>query len=241
MNDSILAVSAATSAQLLSTMSSFWTIYNSDDSFWPLFLPLSLWTATYIYCCLVQPTKDFYRWYAVHNLHNGGAILLGSLSIYYSTATATTTTNFNERIPILWSVSYFLVDTIDCGIRRDWPYLFHAVCCAVLGLANYHTPILRELRMNSKAAFCEVSNPFMHLAKKTRNPLHFGLFAVVFTCCRMLWLPVLYRQLLNAGMEWKDPILLVLAAFYLLNAFWWIKILRILVEGVMGTTTKKEQ
>ena len=49
------------------------------------------------------------------------------------------------------------------------------------GVANYVTPVCQELRMTSKAALLEASNPFMHLAKKTRQPGHFALFAAVYT------------------------------------------------------------
>lgn len=251
----------------------FDTEYNTDDSLLPFYLPLALWLAAYGHCVLRAPPqrRDYHRWHALHNLHNGGAIVLASLSLYYASgggvggsgnnaaagtpATTGSTTgysttssptgrpsfHFNERIPILWSLGYFAVDCIDCCVRRDATYLLHAVCCAGLGLANYRTPVLRRLRMNSKAAYCELSSPFMHLAKMTRDPLHFALFAVVFTCCRMLWLPVMYRQLLAAGMPWNDGRMLVFAAFYGLNAYWYAKILRILYKGARGNKPDKDE
>jgi hypothetical protein len=54
---------------------------------------------------------------------------------------------FNERIPILWSIGYFVVDLVDCGLRGDVTYSLHALFCLVLGVANYTTPVLRELRL----------------------------------------------------------------------------------------------
>jgi hypothetical protein len=95
------------------------------------------------------------------------------------------------------------------------------------------------LRMNSKATLCELSSPFMHLAKLTRKPLHFLLFAVVFTLCRMVWLPMLVRQLLQKGIALTDPIQLALLAFYALNIYWYSKILRILMEGSESKTAAK--
>ena len=149
--------------------------------------------------------------------------------------------NVNERLPILWSLGYFFVDIIDCLLIRDWTYLFHAVCCFVLGMANYHTPILFRLKANSKGTYCELSNPLMHLAKKTRNSIHFAAFAVMFTFCRILWMPVIYQQLLAEGLTWTHPALLVLAIFYGLNVFWYYKILRILINGLRGKSPPPEE
>ncbi len=81
---------------------------------------------------------------------------------------------------------------------------------------------------------CELSNPFMHLAKKTRHVPHFLLFGTVFTLCRIVWIPYLMHQLVLAGMSWTDFLLVCLLAFYALNWFWYYKILNILIQGARG-------
>jgi hypothetical protein len=68
--------------------------------------------------------------------------VLGLMSMYYNDDSV-----FNERIPILWSIGYFVVDLVDCGLRGDVTYSLHALFCLVLGLSNYTTPVCRELRM----------------------------------------------------------------------------------------------
>jgi hypothetical protein len=85
-----------------------------------------------------------------------------------------------------------------------------------------------------------MSNPFMHLAKKTRNPAHFLLFGTVFTICRIVWIPYLMFQLIETDMPWTDFRLLCLVAFYGLNWFWYYKILGILVKGLMGESKEKD-
>lgn len=147
---------------------------------------------------------------------------------------------FNERIPILWSIAYFLVDLFDCVWRLDRDYTIHAVFCLILGYFNYATPTLRRLRMNSKATLCETSNPFMHVAKHTRKPVHFLLFAFVYTFCRVLWIPVMVKQLMDADYALTNPIQIALLGFYGLNLFWYAKIIRILFEGAKGKTATKE-
>jgi hypothetical protein len=39
------------------------------------------------------------------------------------------------------------------------------------------------------------------------------------------------KQLLDEGLIWNHPILLALAGFYGLQVHWWIKILKILING----------
>jgi TLC domain len=222
----------------MSTTVTFWNgAVNAEDAwFIPFCVPLIFWSGSYLFCR--YHGHAFHKWYFLHNVHNFGAILLGSISILF----AATRHSFNERIPILWSLSYFAVDILDCSLRLDIAYLFHALCCFFLGLMNYSVPTLRHLRMNSKAAYCELSNPFMHLAKRTRKPVHFLLFAIVFTACRMLWLPIMYYQLISytpsdddtlatTHMPWYHPSCCILLLFYGLNVYWYMKILQIIVSG----------
>jgi len=224
---------------------------NDNDSFLALYIPLAFWILTYVYCLPTiqsvvlgrassldkeEPTPssqqnksrdDWSHWTILHDFHNVGAIVLGSISLYYNDDA-----RFNERIPILWSSAYYGVDVLDALYRKDFIYIIHGAFCFVLGLYNYHTPLFRKLRMNSKAAMCLLSNPLLHWAKHTRQPLHFGLFAIVYTGCRILWVPYMMKELVDAGMDpYRDARFLCLLAFYGLNCFWYYKILRIIVTG----------
>lgn len=213
----------------------FWrNFYNSETSFWPFYIPFAFWTTSYVY----SQTKGFpyNRWYSLHNIHNGGAILMAGICLSVQDDSI-----FNERIAILWSLSYFVVDAVDCAFRKDGQYLLHACLCFGLGLGNYTSPICRQVHSNSKAAMCELSNPLMHLAKKTRNPAHLVLFALVFTAVRIFWLPYFMRQLYAQGMEYTDPRSIAVAVFYGLNCFWYVKILRILFSGLFGKANNRDQ
>jgi hypothetical protein len=53
---------------------------------------------------------EFHRWYSVHNFHNFGAMGLGFMSLYFGDDAV-----FNERIPTLFSIGYFIVDVLDTG------------------------------------------------------------------------------------------------------------------------------
>jgi hypothetical protein len=117
-----------------------WETYKAEDSFLPLYVPLVVWSTAFLYNKLNK--QEFHRNYVLHNLHNFGAILLGLVSMYYNDDSV-----FNERIPILWSIGYFVVDMVDCALRGDATYSLHAAFCLVLGVSNYTTPLCRELRM----------------------------------------------------------------------------------------------
>lgn len=208
--------------------SSLLALLNDESSSVPLYLFTSLWLCAYLYS-LYDKEKDFARWYALHTFHNVGAVLIGITSLYFDDDSIC-----NERISILWSLTYFVIDLFDCVMRLDKAYSLHAFFCVFLGCCNYNIPLLKELRMNSKAAMCEISSPFMTHAKKTRKPLHFALFVVMFTLCRIVWIPLLVKQLRgdNVQMDWLHPIMLALLGFFGLNLYWWFKMIRILVDGL---------
>jgi TLC domain len=198
--------------------------FNHEESILPFVLPGMFWIAAFAYAELKQ--FSFHKWYAIHNIHNFGAMILGLCSI---------NSIFHERIPILWSSGYFIVDLFDCMRRHDVVYSLHAAFCLCLGVACYQSPLYVALHMNSKATFCELSNPFMHLAKKTRNPIHFIMFAVVFTFCRIFWLPYLFHQLHATGkIQPTDIRQLCLLFFYGLNWFWYVKIINIIYQAAVS-------
>lgn len=209
-------------------MISLWNVYNSEDSWLPFLIPLSIWTSTLIYSILpsATPRPKWGDWTFVHEFHNL-VILIGWISLYFDDDGV-----FNERIGIMWSLSYFLVDFVYCVAKLDGPFTLHAVLCITLGIANYTTPLLRTLRMNSRAAQCELSTPFLNISRKTRKPLHFVLFTFMFTACRVIYIPLaLIIPVRKHGIEWTHWIMVALVAFYGLNCFWYVKILRIIITG----------
>jgi hypothetical protein len=171
--------------------------------------------------------KDFAKWYAVHTVHHVGAILQGSLSLYFHDDAI-----FDERVPILWSASYFIVDIVDCLYMGHVLYIAHGAVCLLLGLGNYNVPLLRTLRMNSKASYIESSSIILYQVKQHRKPWLFGLFALTYTCCRIVWIPVMMKQLVvDNGMEYTNVIFVLLVVFYVLQIHWWIKIIKIIWKG----------
>jgi hypothetical protein len=207
--------------------SSFWKAYNSEDSYLllPFLLPLAFWGSLWIYyrCILHQ---DYSRWYKVHTLHHMVAIVIGCLSLHLGDNAV-----FHERIGILWSMPYFIVDILDSIYNGHWAYIFHGGICLGLGLCNYHVPLLMQLRMNSKAVFIESSSILLYQVKQNRKPWLFGLFALNYTLCRIVWIPIMGKELLESGLDWYHPIIIALASFYALQVHWWIKILKILKDG----------
>jgi hypothetical protein len=212
-------------------LSTFWETYNSDDSFLPFFLPLAVWITMYFWG--KSRGLAFHDWLFMQNLHNITCVILGLISLYFDDNEV-----FNERITILFSLSYFCLDFVDCVIRFDYAYTAHAFFCLALGVGNYITPLCRTLRTNSKASMVEISSPFLHIARQTRKPAHFLLFVFVFTCCRMIWLPIMMKQVHDGGLLFmKDVRQILLMGFYCLNMYWYFKMLRI----VFGKDSKRKK
>ena len=232
-----------------------WAAFNSEESWLPFIYPFIIWLWSYLYCQSNNDQKQnqkqrwfthlpWHEWHELHNVHNMGAIILACLSLYLQDDAV-----FNERVVILFNLSYFIIDLVDTARRHDIPYVLHAIFCLVLGSFNYATPLSRALRMNSKAALLELSSPFLHVAKRTRVPWHFILFALAFTLCRIVWIPIMIRQLVAGTpegdkLEPTDVPVILVGLFYLLNWFWYLNILRILVTGgggSSGSDGKKKQ
>ena len=223
-----------------------WSIYNHEESLFPFYVPLMLWSGAYIYCKLPPSSSSsiknpplFHKLLWLHNIHNIGTIVIGLISLYINDDRF-----FHERISILWNLSYFTVDILDTVLRGDVAFTVHAVFCLILGTCNLRGRILQQIRANSKASLYECSSPFLHYAKITRKPEHFALFGLVFTLCRIIWIPMMIKELIASGLPWYDLSPACLTGFYCLNLFWYYKIIRIVMDGAskkhQGVEKKKE-
>jgi hypothetical protein len=149
---------------------------------------------------------------------------------------------FNERIVILWSIPYFLIDIWECLSMQHLTYTLHGLICLMLGLCNYNIPLLRGLRMNSKATLLESSSIILYQVKQHRNnPVLFVIFALVYTLCRIVWLPFIMNELYENGVRPTDILLVTLIAFYGLQLHWWIKIIKIARNGGDDDYKRKKQ
>lgn len=212
---------------------SMWDTWNASDSWLPLFGSLTLWISTWLFA--KSQKWDYARCYRIHTFHHSMAIILASTSLYFNDDII-----FNERLGIFWSMGYFMVDILDCTIAGHVLYVTHGVVCLILGLCNYNIPLLRQLRMNSRASYIETSSILLYQVKQRRLPWLFVVFALTYTACRIVWIPFMMRTLLTNGVQWHDVIFLLLVAFYGLQIWWWIKILNILVNGSEDGDSKKK-
>mmetsp|Transcript_22780 Transcript_22780/g.33638 ORF Transcript_22780/g.33638 Transcript_22780/m.33638 type:complete len:245 (+) Transcript_22780:142-876(+) len=220
----------------------FWeNHYTSEEAWLPFAIPGILWLCCWLYC--QSQKKEFSRWYRLHTFHHVVAIGFGIISLHYGDDAI-----FNERIGILWSMPYFMVDILDCLMMGHITYTMHGIVCFSLGLCNYNIPLLRALRMNSRATFIESSSIILYQVKQNRNPVLFLIFAIVYTACRIVWIPLMAMQLHkhtdadgnDQGLPLYHPILVALGAFYGLQIHWWMKIIRILLKGGDDEKSKKE-
>jgi hypothetical protein len=145
--------------------SPFWQTYTSEETWLPLILPTIFWTSMWAHRRFIVK-KSFAKFNNLHDFHHIVAMVMGLTSMYVNDNTL-----FNERIVILWSSGYFVMDALDCILLKDYIYIFHGVLSLVFGILNYNVPLLRELRMNSKAVMMEISSIPLHRAQQTKDPI----------------------------------------------------------------------
>lgn len=84
----------------------------------------------------------------ISNLHSVPLVLMASLSLYEV---------LPEVYPLCWSVAFFIVDLIDCVVRREGMWIAHAVISLVLNVLTGWNTQHRALRSVSKGFFAEAS------------------------------------------------------------------------------------
>lgn len=208
--------------------------FNTEDSWLPYLIPLSLFCSALVYC-ITSHKRPFHKWVEVHNFHNIGTMILASISLYFSDDSI-----MRERNTILFSLSYFTADIVDCAWRLDYGYSIHAMLALCIGTLFLNTPACVEGRLISKCCFCELSSPFLFHVKKTKEPRDFVIFAIVFTLCRIVWIPFILKSMHDSGVDWKDLQMLFVMAMYVLNLYWYSKIINILISG-KGPKQKAEE
>jgi hypothetical protein len=84
----------------------------------------------------------------ISNLHSVPLVLMASLSLYEV---------LPEIYPLCLSVAFFIVDLIDCVVRREGMWTAHAVISLVLNVLTGWNTQHRLLRSVSKGFFAEAS------------------------------------------------------------------------------------
>ena len=163
--------------------------------------------------------KAFSRYFPVHDFFCITYFLLASLSLYFDDET-----DFSERIPILFAISYFAVDIIDCIFTKDIAFLVHAILSLALNVSCLRTPLHLSLRSVSKGALIEISTPFLHKWHTSKKKIDFQVFLAVFTVSRMIWFPYFLWGTFTVGGAPKNGIIFPLCVLlFTLQFFWWFK------------------
>ena len=115
----------------------------------PLLLSLCLWfTCFYLSVLTPQGKPNGFESIWISNLNCITLCVMAALSLLNI---------IPETIPSCWSSSFFIVDIIDCIIRRDLMWGFHGVISLVLNVCTASSPVHRGLRSASKGFFTEGS------------------------------------------------------------------------------------
>mmetsp|Transcript_6245 Transcript_6245/g.7912 ORF Transcript_6245/g.7912 Transcript_6245/m.7912 type:complete len:215 (+) Transcript_6245:148-792(+) len=186
---------------------------------------LSFWIMAYVGSYIHDPkNKDHFGENPyLMSLNSIVGPFLAALSLYYSDEET-----FSEIIILSWFSAFFIVDLVDCFIRKDFVFSFHAIISLVLVSVNC-TPKYYDLRIASKGSFTELSTPFLHKWKMSKKKRDFQVFAVIFFFCRLVWTPIFVTQAFQI-LDYDYYVLGATAAFYILQLGFFGKIVSLLMN-----------
>jgi hypothetical protein len=181
------------------------------------------WLAVYLYYTLKHDKERFVKEFAWHDLHAIGLCFLSAASLFFDDDD-----KCPELVPILFTLSYFLVDVLDCIIRFDAPFLIHAVLSIGICVFAARDPMYLSLRAVSCGGLTELSSYPLHQWQRSNKKADFIKFAILFTLCRVLWIPYFLPGVYDK-VGFGIPVIAGTGLF-LLNFAWWFKILYILLN-----------
>lgn len=185
------------------------------------FISLFGWIVTYTVHVSRGGKHAFANNLVLHDFHAVVVCILASVSIFFNDETV-----FSEFITLSFTISYFIVDFTDCVIRRDIPFLIHALLSLVTSVGCGLNPIHRSYRSASRGALTEISTYSLHKWQSTKSKTDFIIFFALFTACRIVWIPYF---IWNAhGVSGFDYQVAGGICIFLLNLFWWFKMISIL-------------
>jgi len=196
---------------------------------------LAIWSTIYIYCCIKYDTKKFSSSLAVHDTHAVGMVILCALSLGIANEDV-----FSEMIPILFTLSYFIVDILDCLVRQDFMFMLHAILSIGICITTVSHPIHLQLRSVSQGGLTEFSTYPLHQWQRTKKRKDFLIFALLFTLCRIFWIPYfIYHIYIELDHTVDFQVIAGLGLFFL-NFMWWFKIINIVLNYKETKTEKSE-
>jgi len=193
---------------------------------------LTIWVGTYVYS---KDKHKFDRDGTASSIHSIIVVLLASSSLLFQGESTV-----SESVPLTFSCSYFLVDLLDCIVRLDSVFTFHAILSLFLNVCC-HRPDIFAWRGGSRAYMTEISTPFYNRWKLTKTKADFVILCVIFFLCRIVWVPIFlwgmyFRQ--SSPAEF-DLLMVASLAFYVLQLAFFAKMVNILMN--YGGSKKKRK
>jgi hypothetical protein len=185
------------------------------------FISLFGWVAAYIFHFSRGGKQAFAKNLFLHDFHAVAVCILASMSIFFNDEAV-----FSEFTTLSFTLSYFIVDFVDCVIRRDIPFFIHALLSLITMVGCGLNPIHRSNRSGSRGAMTELSTYSLHKWQKTKSKTDFIIFFVLFTACRIIWIPYfMWGIYSDSGLDFQ---MVGGSCIFLLNLFWWFKMVSIL-------------
>lgn len=194
---------------------------------------LALWVSLlgYSWTCREGGFRNFGTWMAIHDFHAYTLLILSGFSLFYGNNAV-----FSEAIPTCFTMSYFLVDLVDCLVRKDGIFVIHALLALGICGGCYLSPLHHNvLRTVSQGAWVEVSTVALHRWYTTQSKRDYSIYFVLFTICRILWIPRLLYQVYRmtplqstANKFLRRALWTAGVGLYLLQLAWYANMIKVL-------------
>jgi hypothetical protein len=207
------------------------------------------WISVYIYFIQKarkenQPIKNnkFHKALFWHDLHAVTVVVLAALSLYNFYDGSGKEELLSEYTPIAFTSAYFVVDLVDCLIRRDVPFTVHASLSLVLAVRCGSNPVHFFNRSASRGMLTELSTFSLHRWQNSKSYFDFLTFCILFTLCRIVWIPYFIYTIYTTYEHMWDSQQTGMMGIFILNLTWWFKMMHILFDfkhPVKGMLHKK--
>mmetsp|Transcript_26256 Transcript_26256/g.60375 ORF Transcript_26256/g.60375 Transcript_26256/m.60375 type:complete len:166 (+) Transcript_26256:442-939(+) len=138
-----------------------------------------------------------------------------------------------ESLALSFTSCYFVVDMVDCILRKDFMFLFHAVISLALMLGSSLSPVHYKLHSYHKGMLTEGSTPMLNCWQKTKKKIHYIFFFALFTIFRIVWVPIFLSQTwphVSDGSSYDRAVIYLGYVWYLLQLAWYVKMIGILIN-----------
>ncbi len=130
----------------------------------------------------------------------------------------------SNNLLLVVSAGYFITDIIHNDLKYDM--IFHHILGILMAYIGTQYYIMSSIMC--KGILVEISTPFLNKYFETKSKFWGLLFAISFFICRIVWLPIIFKDFLKENPD--QSVKMLCFTFILLNYYWFFKIMSKIIQ-----------